>query len=151
MCCRTARRAAPNELYDDSSDGSADILISLTGGTSAIGFGVADSDPVTLLIQALGSGGTALGAAFSEDLATTESSVNTGNGYYVVQDSSADIHGLQIQELVGNPNYSGLAIDDVQVASTPVAATPEPSSVTLLGLGLFGLVALNSFQRLKRA
>ncbi len=126
----------PNELFDGSADGSANITISLAGGTSAIGIGIADSDPVSVTFQALGVGGAALGTPFTEDLATTENLINTGNGYYVIEDSTADIFGLSITQASGNAAlFSGLAIDDLQVA-------PEPSSFLLLIAGagtLFGV------------
>ena len=139
-------QSGPNELYDNSSDGSASILISLTQGVTGIGFGIADSDPVSIMVQAIGAGGIALGSPFLESLLTTESLVNTGNGYYAVRDTTADIFGLRITEAAGDPNYSGLALDDVQVA--PV---PEPSSFLLLAEGIGGIVALRSFRRFKRS
>jgi hypothetical protein len=114
----------PNELFDDSSNGSANLTIKLSGGVEGIGVGIADSDPVTIYLQALNSSGVAFGTDFSVTI--PENTDNPGNGYYVVSDTTADIFGLQITESVGNPNYSGLAIDDVQT-------TPEPSSYLLLG------------------
>ncbi len=57
-------QSAPNELFDDSSDGTADITISLAYGVDAIGIGIADSDPVSITLQALGAGDTDLGPAF---------------------------------------------------------------------------------------
>lgn len=139
-------QSGPNELFDNSATGTADITISLASGTSAIGFGIADSDPVTVAIQALGAGGVLLGSPILESLAATESTVNTGNGYYVLEDTTADIFGLQLTQTAGNANYSGLAIDDVQLA-----ATPEPASVALLGTGLLGLAGLISRRRAENA
>ncbi len=54
-----------------------------------------------------------------------------------MKDTSSDIYGLQITQTVGNPNYSGLAIDDLQTV-------PEPSSSLLLtaGLAIFGYFRL---------
>src|SRR5665213_1457421 len=118
-------QSGPNELYDDSSAGSADIFINLSEGSRFLGVGIADSDitaagaPVTISLQALGLGGVNLGSAFSVTI--TETGSNPGNGYFVVEDSTADIYGLQISQPVSNGNYSGLAIDDVQAA-------PEPST-----------------------
>jgi PEP-CTERM motif len=129
----------PNELFDESADGTANITIDLATGIRAIGIGIADSDPVDITLQALGAGGVDLGSPFVIDLATTESTVNTGNGYYAVEDSSKDIYGLRITQSTGNANYSGLAIDDLQTT-----ATPEPSSALLLtaGLAIFGYFRL---------
>jgi MYXO-CTERM domain-containing protein len=135
-------QSGPNELYDNSTDGSANLLISLSSGVNAIGVGIADADPVNLEFVALGQNGADLGA-FLVNLAATESSVNTGNGYYVIGDTTPDIYGLLILQPVGNDNYSGLAIDDVQV-------TPEPASLTLLGTGLLGLAG-EALRRRKRA
>jgi hypothetical protein len=130
----------PNFLFDNSSTGTANITISLAFGVAAIGVGIADSDsPANIMLQALGAGGTDLGSPFSVTI--PENTVNPGNGYYVVEDTTADIHGLQITETDGGPSYSGLAIADVQVA-------PEPSSWVLMAGGL----ALIGFYRLlKRA
>jgi hypothetical protein len=113
-------------LFDTSTGGTANITISLASGKAGIGIGIADSDPVSVTFQALGAGGANLGAPFTVSLATTESLINPGNGYYVVQDTTPDIFGLKITQSVANPNFSGLAIDDLQTA------VPEPSSILLL-------------------
>ncbi len=138
-------QSGPNELYDNSAAGSANITIR-TNATSAIGFGIADSDPVSIVIQALGAGGVLLGAPIAESLPATESAVNTGNGYYVLRDTTSDIYGLQLTEVVGDANYSGLALDDVQVA--PI---PEPASASLLALGLSVVGLLGLTRQLKQA
>ena len=130
----------PNELYDESSNGTANITITLAHGTNAIGIGIADSDPVSVTFQALGAGGVDLGSPFVENLATTESQINTGNGYYVILDSTADIYGMTITQSVGNPNYSGLAIDDLQI-------TPEPSSFLLMIGGVAAMLGLRFRKR----
>jgi hypothetical protein len=125
----------PNELFDESADGSANITIMLAGGVDAIGIGIADSDPVSVTFQPLGLGGANLGPAFTEDLATTESLINSGNGYYAIEDTTADIYGLTITQSSGNAAlFSGLAIDDLQVA-------PEPSTFLLLIAGAGTLLA----------
>jgi hypothetical protein len=138
-------QSGPNELFDNSAAGSANITISLTQASYDIGVGIADSDPVSIVIQALGLGGVALGSPFTENLSTTESLVNTGNGYYVLESTTPTIYGLQITEAVSNPNYSGLAIDDVAIDYTP-----EPPSFVLLATGLV-IVSSFSLQKLKRA
>jgi hypothetical protein len=130
----------PNELFDNSPNGTANITISLTSGVNAIGVGIADSDsPVNIMLQALGAGGSSLGSPFAVTI--PEITVNPGNGYLVVEDTTADIRGLQITEIVGSANYSGLAIADVQVA-------PEPSSWVLLA---GGLAMIGFYRLLKRA
>lgn len=134
-------QSGPNELYDDSSDGSADIFIDLSSASNFIGVGIADSDfdangnPVTVTLQALTQSGADLGPVFTVTL--PETGPNPGNGYFVVEDTTLDIYGLQIAQAVGNANYSGLAIDDVQAA-------PEPSSFLLLigGAAIFGFFRL---------
>jgi len=123
----------PNELYDNSSNGTANLSLLNTVGRGAIGVGIADSDPVTITIQALNAAGNPFGTAFTETI--PENTVNPGNGYYVVSDTTADIYGLQITQSTGNANYSGLAIDDVQM-------TPEPSTYLLLISGAALLFAL---------
>jgi hypothetical protein len=119
-------QSAPNELFDNSAAGSANITIGITKGATAIGVGIADSDSVTITLQALNSVGTVFGPAFN--LTIPETGSNPGNGYYVVEDTTADIYGLRITQPLSSVNYSGLAIDDVQVA-------PEPSTFMLLAAG----------------
>jgi hypothetical protein len=116
----------PNELFDNSANGSANLSIRLTGGVGGIGVGIADSDPVTVTLQALNSSGTPFGTAFAVTI--PENTVNPGNGYYVVADTTPDIFGLLITQPVGSANFSGLAIDDVQ-------STPEPSTFVLFASG----------------
>ncbi|HEY6330528.1 MAG TPA: PEP-CTERM sorting domain-containing protein [Blastocatellia bacterium] len=126
----------PNFLFDNSSTGTTNITISLTHGVNAIGVGIADSDsPANIMLQALGAGGVNLGSPFA--VIIPENTVNPGNGYFVVEDTTADIDGLKITETDGGPSYSGLAIADVQVA-------PEPSSWVLMagGLAIIGLYRL---------
>ncbi|HEY6341984.1 MAG TPA: PEP-CTERM sorting domain-containing protein [Bryobacteraceae bacterium] len=130
----------PNELFDNSSNGTANFTISLASGTTGIGVGIADSDSlVNIVLQALGAGGVDLGSAFAVTI--PETTVNPGNGYFVVEDTTADIRGLQITQTIGSSNYSGLAIADVQVA-------PEPSSWVLLA---GGLAMIGFYRLLKRA
>ena len=124
----------PNELFDNGANGTADLTLLGAVGRTAIGVGIADSDPgVTITIQALNSSGVAFGNAFSETI--SELTVNPGNGYFVVSDTTADIFGLKITQSSGSPDFSGLAIDDVQIA-------PEPSSYLLLSSGAALLFAL---------
>jgi hypothetical protein len=134
-------QSGPNELFDNSPDGSANITVGLGLGVTAIGIGIADSDPVSITLQALAANGSNLGAAFSIPLSTTESTVNTGNGYYVLQDNTSDIFGFRITQSVGNAAaFSGLAIDDLQT-------TPEPSAVLLLALGAAMILGSSRLRR----
>jgi len=120
-------QTAPNELYDDSAEGSASITVSTSIGLEGFGVGISDLDPVTITLQALGAGGVAFGPA---DVVTiTQTGGNPGNGYYYVQDTTPDLFGFTITQSVSDPSFSGLAIDDVQ------AATPEPSTFLLLSAG----------------
>ena len=138
---------SPNELYDDGTngtfDGAADTTISLANATTAIGVGISDSDyvnndPVTITLQALGSGGTDLGSPFSVTI--PENTATPGNGYFVVEDSSDDIYGLQI--VAPTTNQGGLAIADIQVAPTP-----EPSSLAFLVGGMLAIVGCTRLRK----
>jgi hypothetical protein len=127
-------QSGPNELFDNSAAGSANISIE-TLATNEIGIGIADSDitagniPVTVFLQALNSTGVGFGSLFAVTLPTDGS--NPGNGYFTISDTSFDIFGLQITQPVSNASlFSGLAIDDLQVASAP-----EPGTFALLGAG----------------
>jgi hypothetical protein len=140
----------PNFLVDGGTggdgDGTANITIANSFGTTAIGVGIADSDdlgafgapgvPVPITIEALGLGGIDLGSFI---VTIPENTVNPGNGYFVVEDSNPNLYGLQI--IQGTiTNESGLAIADVQVA-------PEPSSIAYL---VGGIMALIGFSRLRK-
>jgi hypothetical protein len=124
----------PNELFDTSSDGSADITITTSFATSAIGVGIADSDPVTIELQALGAGGVDLGSPFP---VTIPENTNTpGNAYFVIKDSMPDLYGLEILQPQGDAaDYSGLAISDVQAA-------PEPASLPVMVAAILVLAGL---------
>lgn len=135
----STQTANPNELYDTSSDGSADILIS-TFATNAIGVGIADSDPEPIELEALGFGGADLG---SFPVMIPENTANPGNGYYVIEDSSPDLYGLEIIQSVGSPDFSGLAISDVQAA-------PEPATFPLMAGALVAMAAF-AWRRRKSA
>jgi hypothetical protein len=129
-------QSGPNELVDTSANGSANIAIK-TFGSAEVGIGIADSDPVTVYLQALNASGVAFGTKYAETLPSGGN--NPFNGYFVFSDSTYDIYGIQITQPVGNANYSGLAIDDLQVAPTP-----EPASLALLGAGAILVGVLRS-------
>jgi len=137
-------QSAPNELYDNGAGGSANLTISLAHGTTALGFGIADSDldenfdPVEITLQPLDSQGGNLGSAF--EVTIPELIGNPGNGYFIIEDTTNDIFGVNIVQSVSDPNFSGLAIDDVQVA-------PEPSTILLL---LTGVTIFGCFRMLRR-
>jgi PEP-CTERM motif len=128
----------PNELFDNSATGTANLSIQLAFGVDALGVGIADSDPVTITLQALNSSGTPFGTAFAVTI--PENTPNPGNGYFVLSDSTPDIYGLLITQSTGNANNSGLAIDDVQT-------TPEPSTGLLLASGVALLAGLRLRKR----
>jgi hypothetical protein len=137
-------QSGPNEMFDDSAAGSANLSITYAPGTTAIGVGIADSDmtaggtPVTIFLQALNSTGVGFGTLFSVTI--PETGPNPGNGYFLIEDTTSDIYGVKITQPVSNASlYSGLAIDDVQVA-------PEPSTFLLLGTG----AAILGFVRLRK-
>jgi hypothetical protein len=138
-------QSGPNELFDTSAAGSANITITSTQIAYGIGVGIADSDPVTIMIQALGAGGVDLGSAFSVTI--PEVGTTAGNGYFAILDSSPELFGIRITQSASDPvNFSGLAIDDVQVVNTP-----EPSSVVFMATGLIGLIGFNYIRMMKRA
>jgi hypothetical protein len=132
-----SNQSFPNYVFDDGANGAANISIKLGTGTNEIGIGIADSDPVSITLQALGLNGSALGSAFSVTIPTN--TINPYNGYYAISDTDYMIGGLQILQTSTDPSFSGLAIDDLQVAPTP-----EPASFVLAAAGLlaFGFTRL---------
>ncbi len=122
----------PVELFDEGAGGTADTTIGLNFATTAIGVGISDSDdPVEVQLEALGLGGADLGTFdVSTDVVNAESAQNYANTYFVVEDTTAEIYGLEITQTDSSVNNSGLAISDVQVV------TPEPSCFLLLGGGM---------------
>jgi hypothetical protein len=137
----STQTANPNELFDTSSDGSANITIASSFASSAIGVGIADSDPVTIELQALGAGGVDLGSAFPVTI--PENTNNPGNAYFVVEDSIPDLFGLEILQPQGDAaDFSGLAISDVQV-------TPEPASLPVLLAAVLIMVGGLAWRRRK--
>ena len=124
----------PNEIFDNGINGTANLSIKLSTGSNEIGIGIADSDAVSVTLQALGLNGLALGSAFSVTIPANVS--NPYNGYYAISDTGYAIGGLQILQTASSSSYSGLAIDDLQVAPAP-----EPASFVLAAAGLlaFGL------------
>ncbi len=139
-------QSGPNELFDNSADGSANISID-TFGTNEIGIGIADSDitsggnPVTIYLQALNSSGSGFGTLFAVTLPVDGS--NPGNGYFTISDTGYDIFGVQITQPAGSASlYSGLAIDDLQVLPAP-----EPASFVLFGAGALLLAGIKRARR----
>lgn len=134
----------PNELFDEGAGGTADIKISLAGGSSYIGVGLSDFDSdIDVTLQALNSTGGDLGPAFNvttDVLAAELSSVNAGQTYFLVEDNNPNIYGLLITQTDSNVNNSGLAIADVQAA-------PEPSSLAFM---IGGIMAIIGCSRLRK-
>lgn len=135
----------PNELFDNGSDGTANLTISTSFATNFIGVGITDSDtdppvtsvppavPIVIELQALGVGGTDLGSPFYIQI--PPDSIGNSDGYFVVEDSTKDMYGLTITQPLGNADFSGLAITDVQAA-------PEPASIPVMAAAIAAMVGL---------
>jgi hypothetical protein len=134
-------QSSPNELFDGSPNGTANITINLATGASSIGIGIADSDPFSVTLQALAANGSALGSPFSVTIPA--SGVNSGNGYFAIEDTTTDIFGFKILQTSVSASNSGLAIDDLQFAST----APEPTTYALFGAGAVLLALLGKRKR----
>ena len=133
----------PNYLFDNSTEGTADITISAAGGAGAIGVGIADSDdPINVVLEALGAGNSDLGTFnVTTDVVNAESEgPNPGNTYFVVKDTTPDIYGLVITQTDASELNSGLAIADVQV-------TPEPSSLAFMVAGILAIVGCSRLRK----
>jgi len=144
-------QSGPNELFDNSTDGSANITIALGFGANAIGVGIADSDDLSLdgqpddqveiTLQGLGLGGVDLGSPFTVTTPTLGNPDTVFNGYWALEDPTAEIYGLQISAPA--TGEGGLAIADVQVS-------PEPSTFLLL-MGGVAMMAVGSYRVRKKA
>lgn len=127
--------SAPNYLVDNGANGTADISIKTTTAWQHIGVGIADSDLVSIQIQALNAQGNPFGSVFQ-----VMTDPDSGNGYFIINDTSSDLFGIRILQKTANPDFSGLAIDDVQFA-------PEPTSVAMLACGGLLLAGLGLRKR----
>jgi hypothetical protein len=134
-------QSSPNELFDGSANGTANITINLAAGASSIGIGIADSDPFSVTLQALAANGSAVGSPFTVTI--PGSGVNSGNGYFAIEDTTTDIFGLKILQASASMSNSGLAIDDLQFAST----APEPTTYALFGAGAVWLALIGKRKR----
>jgi hypothetical protein len=122
-------------------DGTANITIGLAGGVTDLAVGISDFDnPVTVTLNVLGAGGTVLDSV-NESLAVETATLGTGQTYFVAEDSTAGIYGLQILQTTATDG-SGLALAEVE-------ATPEPSTFLLLIGG--GLTMIGATRRRKKA
>ena len=130
------------ELYDEGTsgnfDGTANITIGLAGGVEDLGVGISDGDnPVNVTITALGAGNINLGSLnVSTTVVAAESASNYANTYFVVEDTTPGIFGVQITQTIGGG--SGLALAEVEVS-------PEPSTLLLFiggGLAMLGCTRL---------
>jgi hypothetical protein len=132
------------ELFDEGAgadlDGTANITISLAGGVNELAVGISEfDDPLTLTIEALGAGGTDLDSVnVSAAVEAAESAQNTGNTYFVAEDTTPGIFGLEITQTT-QTDGSGLALAEVEYS-------PEPSTFLLIGGGL----AMIGYTRLRK-
>ena len=126
-------------IANGSCDGTANITIGLAGGVNNLAVGLSEFDsPVTLTLEALGAGNTVLASMdVSSAVEAAESAINTGNTYFVAEDTTPGILGLQILQTTVTDG-SGLALAEVEFS-------PEPSTFLLMiggGLAMIGATRL---------
>lgn len=118
-------------------DGTANITIGLTGGVEQLAVGLSDfDDPVDLTLNVLGAGGAVLDS-MNVSTSVEAATATTGQTYFVAEDTTAGIYGLQITQTEVTDG-SGLALAEVEYS-------PEPSTFMLLiggGMAMFGAARL---------
>jgi hypothetical protein len=133
------------ELFDEGTggdgDGTANITIGLANPVDSLAVGISEfDDPVTLTIEALGAGNTVLASLdVSNAVENAEMAINTGNTYFVAQDTTPGIYGLKILQTT-QTGGSGLALAEVEYA-------PEPSTLLLM---IGGALAMIGSTRLRK-
>ncbi len=126
-------------VANGNCDGTANITVKLATGVEDLAVGITEfDDPITLTLEALDQSGSVLDSLdVSTDVENAESAQNTGNTYFVAEDTTPGIYGLEILQTT-QTDGSGLALSEVEYS-------PEPSTFLLLiggGLGMIGFTRL---------
>lgn len=101
------------------------------GGGAFMNLYQGDAAPVSLLVEALGAGGTVL-ESYTVNIDTAFDSYNAGR-FVGIGRATQDVLALRV-------SGDGIVLDDLRVATQPI---PEPSTYALMavGLGLLGMAA----------